>query len=170
MKNIVYLIVIMLTLASCFGSSSRRSEEELRLKREQDQRVSDSINKRRAIPDTTLVKFKRIMQCDGNNMVVFDRVTLLQGDEALEYAETHKRFGVSDEVVVNTKEVLETLPMHNDAKIFLYRPVEAEGDSVPRMELKRCYMRDLYSIQFEQVLEIIIQNRTILYLKEMQYE
>lgn len=170
MKNVIYLIAIMITMASCFGNSRTRDDEELRRKREKEAFVADSIKKRRAIPDTTLVRFKRLMLCDGRNMMVFDRVELLSGDEAQEYAERHKRFGNTDEVVVNVKEVLETLPVHNDAQIYLYRPVQGDGDSVPRIDLKKCYMPDLYDLEFDQVLQLVVQNRNILYLKEMQYE
>lgn len=169
-KYLIYLMPVMIALSSCFGTSKSKDEELLRKKREQEAMTADSIKLRRSIPDTTLAKYKRTMFCDGKYMIVFDRVQLLSGEEAQEYAEIHKRYGNVDNVVINPKEVLETLPLSNDAKIYMYRQKALPGDSTAARELVRCYDTDLDDLEYDQGIELIIKQRTILHLKEMIYD
>ncbi len=172
-KYLIYLIAAITAVSamtSCFGTSKSKDEELLRQKREQEAIAADSIKHRRGTPDTALVRYKRSMFCDGKYMIVFDRVQLLSGEKAQEYAEIHKRYGNVDDVVVNEKEVLETLPLSNDAAVYMYRPQKTPGDSADAMVLTRCYYDDVDDLEYDQVLELIIQRRTILYLKEMNYD
>ncbi len=172
-KYLIYLIAAITAataMTSCFGTSKSKDEEILRHKREQEARATDSIRQRRNTPDTTLARYKRSMFCDGKYMIVFDRVQLLSGEEAQEYAETHKRYGDVTDVVVNQKEVLETLPLSNEATIYMYRQPRNPGDSAAQAVLTRCYNDDVDDLEYDQVMELIIQHRTILYLKEMNYD
>jgi len=163
------MLIAMIALQSCF--STKINEEEIsRQKAIAAKLHKDSVWAREHTPDTTLVLFKRTMFCDGKQMVTFDRVSLLSGDEAAEYSARHNMFNAKGNVVVNKELKLETLPMSNDAKILLYGKQDIECDSLKEPVLKNCYVDDVDDITLETVLKIVIYAKCILYMEEMKYD
>ncbi len=138
-------------MTSCF-STKVREEESSRQQQMAERFHKDSVWIREHTPDTMLVAFKRTMYCDGKQMVAFDRVTLLSGAEATEYSQRHNRFDSSPNVVVNKEIKLETLPLAQNVQMFLH-----DGDD------------DINDVVTETVLQIVIYNKSIIYLKETRY-
>lgn len=147
---------------SCFNTRFDDTEEK-RLQRIKDSIHTDSINLRRSIPDTSLALYKRTAVCDGEQVLVFDRVQMLSGDEAVEYAKRHKQFGNNQNVLVNQKETLETLSMDTLASIWLIE--SHDGDSVKYIRGKISDIAD--SLTAEDLIQIVAQYRKIVYVRQM---
>ncbi len=146
---------------SCFNTRFDDTEEK-RLQRIRDSIRTDSINAVRNTPDTTLALYKRTALCDGKQMVIFDRVNMLSGDEAVEYAKRHKRFGNNLNVIVNNKVTLETLPMDTLATILL---LKGDADTLNYYNAKITDIAD--GIMPEELMQIVVLHRSIVYLKRL---
>ncbi len=168
MKNIIILIIALLGLSACFRTKTD-IEEEHEKQRIKDSIHADSVNKKRNTPDTTIATFKRTMRCDGKLMVTFDRVKVLSGNDAAEYAIRHKRFGNNLNVVVNHEVTLETLPMDERALVYLKQEHKNPQDTT---QIEYTYEQKNYEavegLMYETVIEIIILHRSIIYLKQRE--
>ncbi|MCR5455484.1 MAG: hypothetical protein K6F33_10910 [Bacteroidales bacterium] len=161
MKHILLFLWAAMIFCSCFNTRFDDTEEK-RLQRIRDSIRTDSINAMRNKPDTTLALYKRTAVCDGKQMVVFDRVNMLSGEEAVEYAKRHKRFGNNLNVVVNNKVTLETLPMDTLATILL---LNNDGDSLQYYNAKIDDIAE--GITAEELMQIVVLHRSIVYLKHL---
>jgi hypothetical protein len=174
MKYLLVLLTIVLSLSSCFRTRVE-TEEDILKRKERDSLRSDSITKRRNTPDTAIATFKRANVCDNQMMVVFDRVKVLSGDEAAEYALRHKRFGNNLNVIVNKEVTLETLPLVENAPVYIFkkpgRELENIGtDSCEYVKTDCSVFRREENFLANRVIEIIILHRSIIYFKERELE
>lgn len=151
-------------------SEEERLEEQLR-----DSLRMDSINKRRNTPDTVTVSFQRANVCDNKLMIVFDRIKVLSGDEAAEYALRHKRFGNNLNVIVNKEVTLETLPISADVPVYVLKKnyyqcdTLKDGNEYIKTDLT-AFDRDKNIFTPDQVMEIIVLQRSIIYVKQKELE
>ena len=173
MQKILTIFSLLILFSSCFRTSMESKEEILKAQIRDSLRV-DSINKRRNIPDTAIVSFQRANICDGKLMVVFDRVKVLSGKEAAEYSLRHKRFGNNLNVVINKEVTLETLAMDEKAPVYVFKknldpntPAEEAYDYVEK-EYDIIRNKDVFAVN--QVIEIIILHRSIIYAKQKELE
>jgi len=178
---------MVVVLASCFDTRLDDTEEK-RMRRIRDSIHTDSVNMRRNTPDTTLATFKRTAVCDGQLMVTFDRVKMLSGTEAEEYAKRHKRFGNALNVIVNQEVTLETLPLADEARVLLMvNPVRTYddkdapsdvhvdsgsiitevvgGDTIPYRRGRGAELSK--RIAQEEIVQIVVLHRSIVYLKQL---
>jgi hypothetical protein len=167
MKYFVVAIMTLLMMSSCFSTKSDNEEARLRQKI-LDSLHADSVELRRSTPDTAVVAFKRSTICDEKQQITFDRVKMLSGEEAAEYAIRHKRFGNNVNVVVNQEVTLETIPLAPDAKVYLYQANADSTDS--KYVLRECSHENVEDLPRDQVIEIIILHSKIIYLKQVDYE
>jgi len=173
MQKILTIFSLLILFSSCFRTSMESKEEILKAQIRDSLRV-DSINKRRNIPDTAIVSFQRANICDDKLMVVFDRVKVLSGKEAAEYSLRHKRFGNNLNVVINKEVTLETLAMDEKAPVYVFKknldpntPAEEAYDYVEK-EYDIIRNKDVFAVN--QVIEIIILHRSIIYAKQKELE
>lgn len=176
MRKILLFLLTVLTLCSCFETRFDDTEEK-RQQRIRDSIRNDSIEHRRSLPDTTLAIYKRTAFCDTIDVIVFDRVKMLSGDKAAAYAQRHSRFGNTTKIIVNQEELLETLIVARNAKIWLLDDGTAD-DSVEKMievnprdtiRYRYCKPSDLSDdMPKEDLVMLIIQHRSIIYFKQLR--
>ncbi|MBQ5404964.1 MAG: hypothetical protein IIU11_11455 [Bacteroidales bacterium] len=169
MKNLFWIILAFLFLSTaCFRTKSE-TEDEKKQAKIRDSLVLDSVNKKRNTPDTTIATFKRTVFCDKKLWVVFDRVKMLSGDEAAEYALRHKRFGNNVNVIVNQEVTLETLAIYPSTPVYVYTKVMDDEDS---LKYHFEYVKKDYTAvtQFKegQIMEIIVLHQSIVYVKQKE--
>ena len=168
------LLWTALVLCSCFETRFDDTEEK-RLQRIKDSLRTDSINYKRSQPDTTYAIYKRTAFCDTVHVVVFDRVKQLAGKEASEYARRHKRFGNTDEIIVNQNVELETLKVPLSSTILLIddgdgdeADVITEIDDGDTIRYRRHKPADLAEgLPKEELVLLVVQYRSIVYLKQL---
>ncbi|MBO7567686.1 MAG: hypothetical protein J6T60_11415 [Bacteroidales bacterium] len=161
MKYFLCFLWAALLMTSCFDTRLNDAEEK-RQQRIRDSIRTDSIETRRNTPDTTFAIYKRIAFCDTTFVVVFDRVKMLSGKEAAEYAQRHKRFDNTDKIIVNQSTTLETLRIAKDTPILL---IDQDSDSVRYKNYKPAEIAD--NLPKEDLIQIVILHRSIVYLKQM---
>ncbi len=166
MKYIFYLLWAALALTSCFNTRYDEAEER-RKQRIRDSIHADSVTMRRNTPDTTLATYKRNALCDGQHMITFDRVKMLSGEEAADYAKRHKRYGNNVNVVVNQEVTLETLPLAEDALILMIDDSDTTSTS-EQPAMRRTTIADaIEDLKKEDVIQIIVLHRSIIYLRQL---
>ena len=177
MRHILFFIWTALILSSCFNTRLDDTEEK-RQQRIKDSIHTDSINQRRNIPDTTLAIYKRTAFCDTVHVVVFDRVKMLSGQEAADYAERHKRYDNTNKIVVNQTVTLETLAIAKNARILLLnpetldstdtRPVISEKLGLTNITYRESLASDIAErLSAEEIIQIIVQHRRIIYMRQL---
>ena len=175
MKKILFALWTALILCSCFNTKLDDTEEK-RLQRIRDSIRSDSINTLRSKPDTTLAIYKRTAYCDTVHVVVFDRVKMLSGNEAVKYAKQHKRFDNTDNIIVNQNVLLETLKIAHDATILLLDDgsapskedviMEIDGnDTLRYIPQKPAALAE--GLPKEELVLLVLQYRSVVYLKQL---
>jgi hypothetical protein len=176
MRYFFFILWAALTLCSCFETRFDDTEAK-RLQRIRDSIHADSVEYSRSIPDTTLAIYKRTAFCDTIDVIVFDRVKMLSGDEAAEYAQRHNRFGNTTKIIVNQEELLETLVVARDAKIWLLDDGTKRDSTETMIEInprdtirfrscKPAHLSD--DMPKEELVFLIIQHRSIIYFKQLQ--
>ena len=174
MKNLFFITVLLLVFSSCFRTHAK-SQEEIEEAQLRDSLRMDSVNKRRNTPDTATVSFQRANVCDSQLMIVFDRIKVLSGDEAAEYALRHKRFGNNLNVIVNKEVTLETLPIREDVPVYVFKKnfyhcdTLKDGNEYIKTDLS-AFSRDKNIFSADQLMEIIILHRSIVYVKQKELE
>jgi len=177
MRHILFFIWTALILSSCFNTRLDDTEEK-RQQRIKDSIHTDSVNRRRSIPDTTLAIYKRTAFCDTVHVVVFDRVKMLSGKEAADYAERHKRYGNTVNIVVNQTVTLETLAIARNARILLLEPETADStdtrpivsETIDGKNIKYCESKNTdiaEGLSAEEIIQIVVQHRSIIYLRQL---
>jgi hypothetical protein len=173
----ILLLLAAVTLGACFNTRFDDTEQK-RLQRIRDSIHTDSVNMRRNTPDTTLAIYKRTAFCDTVQVVVFDRVKMLSGDKAAEYAKRHKQYGSNLSLIVNQKVTLETLAMDSLATILLLdngvnnirRPIVTDTVDGEALKYRRCEISDIAEgLTAEELMEIIVLHRSIVYLRQLPH-
>ena len=176
MRYIIFILWTALALCSCFETRFDNTEEK-RLQRIRDSIRTDSVEHSRSLPDTTLAIYKRTAFCDTIDVIVFDRVKMLSGDRAAEYAQRHNRFGKTTKIIVNQEEILETLIVARNAKIWLLDDGSWKDTTETMMEVnprdtiryRYCNPADLSEdMPKEDLVLLIIQHRSIIYFKQLR--
>ena len=179
MKKIICLVWLAVAFCACFNTKYDDSKEKM-MRRIQDSLRSDSINQRRNIPDTTLAIYKRTAFCDTIDVVVFDRVKMLTGQEATDYAQRHKLFGNTSKIIVNQDALIETLKLPATATILLLDDgkhpedtkdliTEINGKDTLRYRLRKpSHIAD--GLPKEELIQMVVQHRCIIYLKQLPRE
>jgi len=170
-KLFLILTAVLLFFPSCFRTKT--DNEAARINAEiRDSLAADSVNRRRNTPDTAIASFKRANYCDGRLMVVFDRVKMLSGEEAAEYAVRHKRFGNNLNIVINQEVTLETLPILPTTPVYLLKKINdtsaVNGFRTEYIETDSSVLADKENLTPNTVIEIIILHRSIIYFKQLE--
>jgi hypothetical protein len=175
MRYTLLLLWAALTLCACFNTKFDDTEAKRR-QRIRDSIRTDSIERRRAMPDTTLAIYKRTAFCDTVDVIVFDRVKMISGDEAAKYAQRHNRYGNTTKIIVNQEELLETLRIARGAKLWLLddgqqkTPLETMIEVNPRdtIRYRRCNPAALSDdMPKEELVLLIIQHQSIIFFKQL---
>ena len=175
MKKILLLLWAALMLSACFNTKFDDTEARRR-QRIRDSIHTDSIEQRRAVPDTTLAIYKRTAFCDTVDVIVFDRVKMLSGEKAEEYAHRHNRFGNTSKIIVNQEELLETLRIARGANLWLLDNGQQKSTSEVMIEVnprdtiiyRKCNPAALSeNMPKEELVLLIIQHRSIIYFKQL---
>ena len=173
MRYLMLLVWMAVAVCSCFNTKYDDTEEK-RLRRLADSIRADSIYRLRNIPDTTLAIYKRVAFCDTIHVVVFDRVKMLSGDEAAEYAVRHNRFGNTEKIIVNPKVLLETLKIAPGAQILLLENDNDSTEVVTEVNGKDTIKYHKHHPSFlsdglpkEDLVQMVIHRRFIVYLKQL---
>ena len=175
MRYFFFILWAALTLCSCFETRFDDTEAK-RLQRIRDSIHADSVEYSRSIPDTTLAIYKRTAFCDTVDVIVFDRVKMLSGDDAAEYAQRHNRFGNTTKIIVNQEVLLETLRIARNTKLWLLDDGQKRDATETMIEVnprdtiryRNCKPSDLSDdMPKEDLVLLIIQNRSIIYFKQL---
>lgn len=172
----ILLLLAAVVLGSCFNTKFDDTEQK-RLQRIRDSIRTDSINTVRSKPDTTLAIYKRTAFCDSVHVVVFDRVKMLSGNEAVKYAKMHKRFDNTDNIIVNQDILLETLKVAKNATILLLDDGEKESTEDVMLEIDDDNDTLRYipqkptdlaeGLPKEELVLLVLQYRSVVYLKQL---
>ncbi|MCQ2252928.1 MAG: hypothetical protein MJZ61_05710 [Bacteroidales bacterium] len=166
MRKILLLLLGALMLGSCLRTKTETEEDRIN-KAIADSIHRDSLERARNTPDTTIATFKRTVFCDGKQQVTFDRVMMLSGSEAEEYAQRHKHFGNNTNMVVNYDVTLETLPMDSAAVVLLLKPGDDAADGAK--SLVESDISDIEELPKESVVQLVLLHRSIVYFRELDY-
>ena len=166
MRNIVLLILLLAAVAA-IGCGPSKREIERKLKAE---RLLDSImfEREKLKVDTSTAYFRRVVWADKKHMLTFDRIEILTGEEAEEYASQRHGFDGSKPIVVNLEKTTATMSVLEDADIWILNPAYKTDKS--KNEYIKGGITDVENFEFNTILKIKYQNKEIFYLKQLSLE
>ncbi|MCQ2975369.1 MAG: hypothetical protein MJ211_11245 [Bacteroidales bacterium] len=155
MKNYKLLLLIFLFCVAC-NTKQKQFEEQKRIK---DSITKDSIYKEylKVKIDTVNAYFKRIVFADKKNMLTFDPINLLEGEDTKIFSHNNNE----NFIVVNPETTTSTLEVIPNADIYIFN-----DDNI----INKADIDDISDIPTNSLIQIFIQNKKVLFLKQLKID
>ena len=161
------LCIWLLAALAAIGCGPSKKEIERKLRAE---RILDSImfEREKWKVDTCTAYFRRMVWADKQHMMTFDRIEILSGNDAEEYAAQRHGFDGSKSIVVNFEKTTATMAVLEDAEIWIINPDYKTGKS--KTEYIRGDISDVENFEFNTIVKLKYQNKEIFNLRQIELD
>ena len=158
------LCIWLLAALAAIGCGPSKKEIERKLRAEH---ILDSImfNREKMKVDTCTAYFRRMVWADKKHMMTFDRIEILSGKDAEDYAAQHHGFDGSQSIVVNYEKTTATMAVLEDAEIWIINPDYKTGKS--KNEYVRGDISDVENFEYNTIVKLKYQNKEIFNIRQI---
>ena len=118
--------------------------------------------------DTCTAYFRRHTWADKKHNITFDRIEILTGNEAVEYASQRHGFEGRKSIIINLETTTSTMSVSDDTEIWIINPKYKPGNS--QSHYVRGTISDVVDFEYNTILKLATQEKIILYLQELDVE
>lgn len=134
-----------------------------------DSLVNDTVATAQELAiDTCSAYFRRHTWADKKHNITFDRIEILTGEEAVEYARLRHGFEGRKSIIINLEPTTSTMAVSDDTEIWIINPKYKSDKSQPHYV--RGTISDVTDFEYNTIIKLATQGKIILYLQQLDIE